>query len=185
MLAPQRWANVPRNQNGRRTKTGMKLRVLASLAVGAMALSACGAAQEQADKEASPQADAAASLPEPDGAAPAEAPAASQNQPIAPGAPAFAVIYPGATLDAPPTLAPDARGSGGLATFLTAADPETVIAFYRQQAETTGLASVMAMNQGEAQAYGAAGTAGETLQVVASPTEQTTTSVQLTWSAGG
>lgn len=163
----------------------MKRRVLAVLAIGAMTLSACGAGEEAADAEASVQADAAAAPPAPDRAARAEAPAPTSGDPIAPGAPAFAVIYPGATLDAPPTLASDAQGSGGLATFVTEADPDAVIAFYRQRAEAIGLASVMAMNQGEAQAYGAAGSAGETLEVVAAPTEDAGTSVQLTWNRGG
>ena len=70
--------------------------------------------------------------------------------------------------------------------MISSSTPETVIAFYRQRAEAAGLSPVMAMNQGEARAYGAAARKenGATLQVVASPGEEGLTSVQLTWSGG-
>ena len=102
------------------------------------------------------------------------------------GAPAFAVVYPGAQADGAPIAANGPSGPGGLITFSTDADPEAVVAFYRQRAEQAGLASIMAMNQGEARAYGAAasGDNGASLQVVASPGEDGLTSVQLSWSAG-
>lgn len=102
------------------------------------------------------------------------------------GAPAFAVVYPGAQADGAPIAANGPSGPGGLITFSTDADPEAVVEFYRQRAEQAGLASIMAMNQGEARAYGAAasGDNGASLQVVASPGEDGLTSVQLSWSAG-
>lgn len=102
------------------------------------------------------------------------------------GAPIFAALYPGAQADAPATVASGPAGPGGLITFTTDATPEAVIAFYRQRAEAAGLAPVMAMNQGEARAYGASARKdkGATLQVVAAPGEGGLTSVQLTWSAG-
>lgn len=106
--------------------------------------------------------------------------------PTADGAPVFAALYPGAQIEGPATVASGPTGPGGLITFTTDDAPEAVIAFYRQRAEAAGLAPVMAMNQGEARAYGAAARAanGATLQVVASPGEGGRTSVQLTWSAG-
>jgi hypothetical protein len=95
------------------------------------------------------------------------------------------VLYPGGEIEAPPTIASDSTGSGGLVTFLTAADPETIVTFYRARAEAAGLSSVMAMNMGEARSYGAAKDGvGTNLQVVASPLEDGTTSVQVSWSAG-
>lgn len=102
------------------------------------------------------------------------------------GAPTFAALYPGAEADGAPIAANGPSGPGGLITFSTDADPESVVAFYRQRAERAGLASIMAMNQGEARAYGAAapGDRGASLQVVASPAEDGQTSVQLSWSAG-
>lgn len=106
--------------------------------------------------------------------------------PAAEGAPAFAVLYPDASPIGAPTLAEGPSGPGGLTTFVTKASPEEVVAFYRERAEAEGLASVMAMNQGDAQAYGAASsqTAGPSLQVVASPTPEGGANVQLSWSAG-
>ena len=144
---------------------------------------------------AAPETQASSAIPEP---APAEvapvaaaAPAgdvAAMEVPAAPidGAPVFAALYPGAQADAPTTVASGPTGPGGLITFTTEAAPEAVIAFYRQRAEAAGLAPVMAMNQGEARAYGAAARRadGATLQVVAAPGEGGLTSVQLTWSAG-
>lgn len=102
------------------------------------------------------------------------------------GAPAFAALYPGAQADGPATVASGPTGPGGLITFTTDAAPDAVVAFYRQRAEASGLAPVMAMNQGEARAYGAAARQenGASLQVVAAPGEGGLTSVQLTWSAG-
>lgn len=120
----------------------------------------------------------------------ASAPAADVEAAPAPasidGAPAFAALYPGAQTDGPATVANGPTGPGGLITFTTDAGPDAVVAFYKQRAEAAGLAPVMAMNQGEARAYGAAArsTNGATLQVVASPGEGGLTSVQLTWSAG-
>ncbi|MNU78977.1 hypothetical protein D3C71_685810 [compost metagenome] len=119
-------------------------------------------------------------------AAPSEAVPAPAGAASIDGAPAFAALYPGAQADGPATVATGPTGPGGLIIFTTEAAPEAVVAFYRQRAEAAGLAPVMAMNQGEARAYGAAARKadGPTLQVVASPGEDGLTSVQLTWSAG-
>lgn len=119
-------------------------------------------------------------------AAPSDAVSAPVGAASIDGAPAFAALYPGAQADGPATVATGPTGPGGLITFTTEAAPEAVVAFYRQRAEAAGLAPVMAMNQGEARAYGAAARKadGPTLQVVASPGEDGLTSVQLTWSAG-
>ncbi|MFN3537676.1 MAG: hypothetical protein ACK4Y4_09540 [Brevundimonas sp.] len=102
----------------------------------------------------------------------------------APDAPAFAVIYPGGVINE--AEAPSESGAGGIVTYVTTASPDAVIAFHRTRAEAEGLASVMAMNQGEARAYGAHSTAdGGNLSVFATPGEDGGTSVQLVWSAGG
>lgn len=157
-------------------------RVGAALAmVLAAGLSAC-----EGSTEASPEAGSAATA---DASAPSPAPTSDTVAPAAAaadGAPEFAVLYPGATLDSPIMAATGPSGPGGLATFTTDAAPDEVVAFYRQRAETAGLAPVMAMNQGEARAYSAAARApnGPSVQVVASPSEAGVTSVQLTWSAG-
>lgn len=105
---------------------------------------------------------------------------------LAPGAPPFAALYPGATLDEPATTATGDAGQGGLATFHVEAEPDQIVTFYRERAEAAGLTSVMGMNQGAARAYGAAGSQpnGPNLQVVASPAEAGGSSVQVTWSEG-
>ncbi|MDZ4363184.1 hypothetical protein [Brevundimonas sp.] len=100
--------------------------------------------------------------------------------------PVFAVLYPDANVSAPATLADGADGPGGLVSFTTAAAPDAIVGFYKQRAETAGLTSISAMNQGEARAYAAASPdgGGASVQVVAAPDEDGTTSVQLSWSAG-
>ncbi|MDQ1154712.1 hypothetical protein [Brevundimonas sp. SORGH_AS_0993] len=114
--------------------------------------------------------------------APVETPT-SDASPIVAGAPAFAVLYPGAELEGAPTLA-GGHADGGIVTFRTSASPDAVVEFYRARAESAGLRSVTGMNQGDARAYGAAGGAANDvrLQVVAAPGEGDQTSVQLTWS---
>ena len=140
---------------------------------------ACSPAPEAKTAET----EAAAPTPAPvDAAAAPLAPA----QLAAPNAPAFAVLYPDARVDGAPTLADGVGGPGGIVAFTVDADPDQVVAFYKQRAEAAGLASVMGMNQGDTRAYGAAGS-GESaaaLQVVASPAEDGGAAVQLTWSAG-
>ncbi|WP_298162428.1 hypothetical protein [Brevundimonas sp.] len=112
-------------------------------------------------------------------------PAPAGGSPAAPDAPSFTVLYPGGVPDAPAVTASGPAGPGGVVTYTTDADPDAVIAFHRARAEAAGLTTAMAMNQGEARAYGAASTdTGASFQVVASATEDGPTSVQLTWSAG-
>lgn len=106
--------------------------------------------------------------------------------PAAPGAPVFAVVYPGGAPSGPVTVARGPDGPGGILSFTTDATPDAVVDFYRHRAEAAGLASVMAMNTGEARAYGAAAedNSGRLLRVVATPVEDGPTNVQLDWTAG-
>ena len=167
---------------------GMKRSVAAVAVALTVGLIGCDERSEAAPETAlPPPADAPAEIPPVAAAAPVAADAAAPAGAASiDGAPAFAALYPGAQVDAPATVASGPTGPGGLITFTTDALPEAVIAFYRQRAEAAGLAPVMAMNQGEARAYGAAARKadGATLQVVAAPGEGGLTSVQLTWSAG-
>jgi len=159
-------------------------RIFAAAALTAtMAVAGCGQSPAQDAVAADEAAVDTAAVPEPIAAATP----ASAAQPAAPGAPAFAVVYPGGTASGPATVAQGPDGPGGILSFTTDATPEAVIAFYRQRAEAAGLASVSAMNQGEARAYGAAAEdgSGKLLRVVATPVENGPTSVQLDWTAGG
>ena len=161
----------------------MKRTLAAAALMAALALAGCSQAPADgapAAAEAAPAADAAA----PAVAAPSVATGAAT--PAAPGAPAFAVVYPGGATEGPATVARGPDGPGGILSFTTDATPDAVIDFYRQRAEAAGLASVMAMNTGEARAYGAAASdgSGKLLRVVATPVEDGPTSVQLDWTAG-
>nr|WP_312054976.1 hypothetical protein [Brevundimonas diminuta] len=157
--------------------------VVLALSVG---LAACDDRSQAAPEAESP----AIAVAEPaTGAAPAASPVAPA--PATPataieGAPTFAALYPGAQTDAAPVAASGPDGPGGIVTFTTEATPDAVIDFYRQRAEKAGLSPIMAMNQGEARAYGASARTekGASLQVVAAPGEDGLTSVQLSWSGG-
>ena len=162
----------------------MKRTLATAALMSAMIMAGCS----QAPAEEAPAADAAA-VAAADAAAPtpaSPAPAASTAAPAAPGAPAFAVVYPGGAVSGPVTVARGPDGPGGILSFTTEASPEAVIDFYRQRAEADGLASVMAMNTGDARAYGAAAEdgSGKLLRVVATPVADGPTNVQLDWTAG-
>lgn len=164
----------------------MKRTLAAAAWMATLALAGCdrpSAGEAPVDASASAAVDGAA--PAADATVPAAA-APANASPAAPGAPAFAVVYPGAEVSGPPTVARGPEGPGGILSFTTEATPDAVIAFYRQHAEAAGLASVMAMNTGDARAYGAAAGdgSGKLLRVVATPVEDGPTSVQLDWTAG-
>lgn len=160
-------------------------RILAAIALACAAVfpAACNPDRDApAAAEAPPPVEPAET---PKAPAPAPSSGVAAGEPAAPGAPAFADLYPGGVLDAPAVIASSAAGPGGLATYTTDADPDAVIAFHRAQAEAAGLSSANVMEQGEARAYGATSADGEkNLQVVASATEAGPTSVQISWSAG-
>lgn len=169
---------------------GMKRSVAAVAVAFTVGLTGCDGRSEAAPETSlPPAADAPAveiASPTPPAAATPAAAAPTADAATISGAPAFAALYPGAQADSPATVANGPTGPGGLITFTTDAVPDAVVAFYKQRAEAAGLSPVMAMNQGEARAYGAAARKenGATLQVVAAPGEGGLTSVQLTWSAG-
>lgn len=165
---------------------GMKRSVAAVAVALSVGLIGCDERSEAAPEASPPPSAEAPPAAAPTEVAPTPAPATVSDAMTIDGAPVFAALYPGAQIDSPATLASGPTGPGGLITFTTDAAPETVVAFYRQRAEAAGLSPVMAMNQGEARAYGAAARKdkGASLQVVASPGESGLTSVQLSWSAG-
>lgn len=134
--------------------------------------SATAVPAEDADVAASPDAPVVAGAPAAVGLTPAS------------NAPAFAVIYPDAALSQPAVTANGPDGPGGMVEFTTSASPDDVVDYYRELAAKAGLKPVMSMNQGHARAFAALNTAGAEVQVVASPTEDGSTSTQLTWKAG-
>lgn len=166
----------------------MKRSLATTAVVAAMVLAGCservedaGAAEDAAVEAAAPAAGAS------DATRPSPAAGPSAAPPAAEGAPAFAVIYPGGSLKGPATVAQGPAGPGGIVQFTTDAEPEAVIAFYRQRAEAAGLKPINSMNRGDAQAYSAGDGAdgrGQLLQVFATRVEDGPTDVQLDWTAG-
>lgn len=166
----------------------MKRTLAATALMTALALAGCGNPEAAQTAEAAPDAALDGAAPVAEAAAPAAVPPGAMfAAPAASGAPAFAVLYPGAKPDGPATVAQGPVGPGGIVSFTTDASPESVIAFYRQRAEAGGLRPITAMNQGEARAYSAGDGAngrGKLLSVVATPVDAGATNVQLSWTAG-
>lgn len=167
----------------------MKRSLAATAVAAAMVMAGCSEREPAANARGAGDAAVEAAAPAAD--APAETrlapPAGAAAAPAAGGAPDFAVIYPGAELKGPATEAQGPSGPGGIVQFTTDADPETVIAFYRQRAEAAGLKQINSMNRGDAQAYSAGDGAngrGQLLQVIATRIEGGPTDVQLDWTAG-
>ncbi len=167
----------------------MKRSLATTAVVAAMVLAGCS--EREPAKEAATAGDAAVEAVAPGAEAPAgttpAAPAGAAVLPAAESAPAFAVIYPGAELKGPATVAQGPAGPGGIVQFTTDAEPEAVIAFYRQRAEAAGLKQINSMNRGDAQAYSAgdgANGSGQLMQVIATRIEGGPTDVQLDWTTG-
>ena len=165
----------------------MKRSMAIAFVAMATSLTGCGNGDASAERPIAPE--AAAGTATPASSAEADVPvAAAAPTPSASvsGVPAFAAVYPGGQVSGSQTAANGPDGRGGIISFTTKADPDTVVAFYRQQAEAAGLSSTMGMNQGKARAYGAmaADNAATSLMVVADPVDDSATSVQLTWSVG-
>ncbi len=157
--------------------------LMASLCLGSAVLSACGEAKPDTDAAAAEAASTEAADASPAAAAPAAA-----SEPAAPassGAPAFAVLYPGAEADNPATLGANGADRGGMIDFTTDASAEQVVAFYKARAAASGLETKVSMNQeGGVENYAAGHPSnGAMLTVVATPVDGRT-SVNLSWSAG-
>ncbi|WP_226638013.1 hypothetical protein [Brevundimonas poindexterae] len=162
---------------------GMPVRLALTTAIAAcLGVAACS----QGSDQPAPQADAAeAAAPSTDGSGMAR-PASDSPAPVAASdssAPAYARAYPGAEI----LPAGDAAETdlGGSVRFTTTDSPEAVIDFYQSRARDSGLSTVSALKQGEAQAYAAVDPEGRgaTLQVVAQPAEGDAdqTQVSVTW----
>lgn len=161
----------------------MKRIFAGSAVLAALAVTACG---EDAEPKAAAAVEASSSVATVVETDTPPAGAVESATPAAPNAPDFAVLYPDATPVGPATLARGPSGPGGIMTFTTPADPDAVVSFYRERAEAAGLATIASMNQGGTRAYSAGdGTSGgKLLRIIATPTEDGPTNVQLDWTAG-
>lgn len=93
--------------------------------------------------------------------------------------PAWARPYPGARV----MTSVDAGSGDGATTFETDADPDTVIAYYRERAGQAGLADGASMTMGGMRQY-AAEADGQRLTVVVQP-QGARSVVQLAWETAG
>jgi len=164
----------------------MKRSVAAVAVALSVGLIGCDERSEAAPEASPPPSAEAPPAAAPTEVAPAPAPATVSDAMTIDGAPVFAALYPGAQIDSPATLASGPTGPGGLGALAIEGDDSFGRGVGREGDQAAGLSPVMAMNQGEARAYGAAARKdkGASLQVVASPGESGLTSVQLSWSAG-
>jgi hypothetical protein len=94
--------------------------------------------------------------------------------------PAYAPVYPGATVESTVAGA-GGSGSGGMVMFRTAAKAADVLGFYKQKAAAAGFGNVVSTQSGGGETFAAAKEGGgEGFQVTATATGAATT-VVLTW----
>ena len=93
--------------------------------------------------------------------------------------PAWARPYPGARV----MTSVDAGSGDGATTFETDANPDTVIAYYRERAGEAGLADGANMTMGDTRQY-AAQADGQSLTVVVQP-QGSRSVVQVAWESAG
>lgn len=162
---------------------GLPLRLALTASVAAcLSVSACSQGSDQPAPEGDAAELATASTND---SGPAQ-PAGDSTAPATAGEtskPGYAAAYPGAEiLPAGDTAQTDL---GGSVRFTTTDSPEAVIDFYQSKARDSGLSTVSALKQGQAQAYAAVDPEGRgaTLQVVAQPAEDDAdqTQVSVTW----
>lgn len=96
---------------------------------------------------------------------------------VAASGPAYTRPYPDSRVLSSVTSPTD---NAGLLTFQTEAEPGTVIAYYRQRAEESGLTARAEMTMGDTQQFGADTAAGGEFNVVVTPQDGQST-VTVTW----
>lgn len=72
---------------------------------------------------------------------------------------------------------------GGMTTFETDANPDTIIAYYRERAEDAGLPTGATMESGDMRQYAAQADNGQALTVIVTPNDGRS-SVNVTWQQG-
>lgn len=144
---------------------------MTAAAAAAMLLFACGRSPGQADAQAD------YTIKGTDGATAhitAGGPAAAAAMP------AFAPLYPGATIESSMTGA-GAAGAGGMVIFRTGAAPAQVVEFYKGRAAAAGFGNVFSSENGDGLMLTAGKEGAEdSFNVTARPDDKTTT-VVLTW----
>jgi len=93
------------------------------------------------------------------------------------GVPSYAPIYPGASIE----TTVNAPGKGGMVTFQTTASRETVIAFYKKSAASSGMQDVVNMASEHMTSYSAANEKAKQGLTVVAVDAGNGTHVQVNW----
>ena len=93
--------------------------------------------------------------------------------------PDYARPYPGSRIVSTVDAGAD---RGGMTVFESDANPDTIIAYYRERAEEAGLSSGANMTMGEMRQYAAESDSGQSLTVVVTPQDGRAT-VNVAWEA--
>lgn len=151
--------------------------VIATLAIAAVALAACGKKEEGA-KPSVTATPGGYTVRSGDG----KAVVTSGVGAIATtGLPDFAPVYPGAAIQSSAAGIGDANTNGGMVVFTTSDAPDKVLAFYRGKAQANGLKSQLDADMGAARQFAANDEAtGRVLQVIVS-SQGGASQVQLIW----
>jgi len=168
--------------------------VIIATAVAAVSLAACGRKAEKAPETVTVSENGyTVTTREGDVVTTQTAVPAPPAVPAAPGAPAappaptalampdYAPLYPGATVKANSTTIANGHQVGSV-TYLTAATPKAVIAFYTPKATAAGFAG-SAMNIGVGEMFAATNTAQQQSMQVIATAEKAGTAVVLTWTS--
>ncbi|MBI5940317.1 MAG: hypothetical protein HY859_07815 [Caulobacterales bacterium] len=151
--------------------------VIATLAIAAVTLGACGKKEDSGKPTVTATADGY-TVRSQDGSATVTAGAGAA---AAANLPAFAQVYPGGQIQSSAAGIGDAKTNGGMVVFTTADAPDKVLAFYRSQAQASGLKSQLDADMGAARQFAANDEAtGRVLQVIVSG-QDGASQVQLIW----
>lgn len=151
--------------------------IIAALAVAAVSLGACGK-KEESDKPTVTATTGGYTVKSNDGSA-----TFTTGSGAAKGAnlPAFAAVYPGGQVQSSAAGIGDDKTNGGMVVFTTTDTPDKVLAFYRVQAQASGLKTQLDADMGAAKQFAANDEAtGRVLQIIVSAASGAS-QVQLIW----
>ncbi len=151
--------------------------VIATLAVVAVSLGACGKTEDSGKPTVTATADGY-TVKSRDGSATVTTGAGAA---AAANLPAFAPAYPGGQVQSSAAGIGDAETNGGMVVFTTTDSPDKVLAFYRNKAQASGLKPQLDADMGAARQFAANDEAtGRVLQVIVSG-QDGASQVQLIW----
>lgn len=151
--------------------------LIATLAIAAVSLGACGK-KEESDKPTITATPGGYTVKSNDGSATITTGAGAAT---AANLPTFAPVYPGGQVQSSAAGIGDAKTNGGMVVFTTADAPDKVLTFYRGKAQANGLKTQLDADMGAARQFAANDEAtGRVLQIIVSG-EGGMSQVQLIW----